>query len=80
VPMSLSAGGFARGLLGILVWRRSSGEDVGGVGGIPLRFRFGVEVDCCDEGGGDEEEAHTSGEADVVILMRDTSTCKCLRG
>jgi hypothetical protein len=69
VPVSLS-GGFVRGLLGILVWRRISGEPVGGgVGGIPLRFRFGVEVDCWEEGGGDEEEEHTSAEVGVAILM-----------
>lgn len=39
-----------------------------------MRFRFGVELDSCEEGGGGEEKASTSAEVKVVILTRDT--CK----
>jgi hypothetical protein len=74
VTVSLLAAGFVRGLLGILAWKRTSGEDVGGAGGISLRFRFGVELDSCEEGGGGEEKTSTSAEVKVVILTRDT--CK----
>lgn len=50
-----SVEGSGRVMDGIL--RRILGDEFGGVGGLPLRFRFGVELDCGedDRDGGKEE-------------------------
>jgi hypothetical protein len=53
------------------ILRRISGDELGGVGGLPLRFRFGVELDC-----GEDDREGGKEEWRAVILC--SQTCKVM--